>query len=75
MALIGPSNVLSKTVVTPLINKERVSFQHMVFLLEIGYIYMLCGDLVVALKLWCVMVLAYGICYGKIIMCPHRQLE
>ena len=52
-----------------------ISLEHIVFFLEIGYVYLFCGDLRIAVKLWFVMVITYGVLFGKTVACPHRQIE
>jgi hypothetical protein len=72
---VAPANVLTKVLVAPLIHKERPSFQHLILFLEIGYIYLFAGNIILALKLWGVMMIVAGIIMSKTITCPHRQIQ
>jgi hypothetical protein len=72
---VGPANVMTKLFVVPLIKKQKISYQHAVFLLEIGFIYIFNGNLKNSLCLWLCMILIYGLVFGKMVLCPHRQIQ
>lgn len=73
--LVGPANVLTKLIVIPITKREMISFQHLAFFMEIVYMYIFAGDWGVAFKLWAVMIAVYGIFFGKMVTCPHRQID
>lgn len=72
---VAPSNTILKLFVVPIKTKKLPDLTQGTILLEIVYLYIFCGSFGLAVKLWLVMVLTFGFCFGKTIVCPHRQPE
>lgn len=37
--------------------------------------YLFTNDIRIALELWAVMIIVYGFAFGKMVVCPHRQIQ